>query len=284
MDTKELIAKGEIKPDPELGQYFTVNPRIVQDLLEAAGISEEDRVLEIGAGTGIITEALCQKACSVIAFEVDKQFEPFLLSLMRKYKNLEVCFENIRKAKLPTGYNKVVGNIPYHISEVLLWTLRLEPVELMAFVTGLKFAKTLTAEFGDKEFTEVSVIFSSRFDISIEKVYEKVDFYLPAPVRSALIKLVFVEKKSLLSDPPRFILRDIWDHKKGKLKNALVEAFIHYAEDKTGQKTALTKNRARELVGQLEISGEKLEHVVDGANTFEIVGKLQKFDFERIIK
>jgi len=63
-----------------------------------------------------------------------------------------------------------------------------------------------------------------------------------------------------------------------------MRAFIHYAEDKTDRKTALTKNQARELVSQLEIPKEKLEHIVDGANTFEVVGKLQKFDFEKIAK
>lgn len=283
MEIKKLITAGRIKPNLKLGQYFTVKQPIVDDLLKTAVISKNDHVIEVGAGTGAITKALCQGAGIVTAFEIDKQFKPFLRRLAHRYKNLSLRLENIRQAKLPTDYNKkVVGAIPYHISEVLLWTFRLEPVELMAFVVGLKFAKTLTAKPTEKEFAEVTVIFGSRFDISLEKIYEKKDFYPPAPTKSALIKLAFIEKKDLLSDPPRFILRDIWDHKQRRLKNALMEAFISYSKEKSEQGITLSKNQARALVQDLKIPKQKLEHLVDGANTFEIVENLRNFDYSKL--
>ena len=91
----------------ELGQHLTVDKQILQDIVDAAAIDKDDIVIEIGSGTGVLTELLCEKTKKVIAYEVDHQFKFYLDKLCIKYQNLEVRFENIRRAKINFFYNKI---------------------------------------------------------------------------------------------------------------------------------------------------------------------------------
>lgn len=282
MDVKKLIKKGKIIPNPTMGQNFVVDRAVINSLISIAEINKNDRVIEVGAGIGILTEKLCQKVGFVYAYEIDEQFKPFLKKQTRKYRNLEICMENIRQARLPKNYSKVIGNIPYHIAEPLVWKFRLEPVQLMAFVMGVQFAKKLVAKIDDKEFCDVSVIFQARFDISIEQEIGKESFYPPAPVKSALVKMVPVSFTSLISDPPRFILRYIWDRKEMKLKNALMEAFIEYINQKSKGKSKLTKNQSRAVVASLSLPEKRLEAIVDSGDCVSVARKISSLDFGRL--
>lgn len=280
---KKLIEEGKTRPKTEIGQHFTVDQEVIDDLIRSAQIKKKDRIVEVGAGSGILTERFCQKAGFVYAYEIDKQFKPFLTKLAQKYPNLDVRIENICQAELSYDYNKVVGNIPFHISEVLLWTFRIEPVELMAFVMPLPFAQKLVAKPKDEKFTEISVIFSARFNISIEKIYEKESFYPLPPVKSALVKMSYVNIKNFVSNPPRYIFRYIWDHKTAKLKNALTEALVNFVIDKTKGKKRLTKNQARKFVDSLKIEQERLGSIVDGSETHQIAEKIYGFDYSKLL-
>lgn len=260
---------------PELGQHLTVNNEVLNEIINAAEINKNDIVIEIGAGTGFLTEKLCEKTKKVIAYEIDRQFESYLQRLKSKYPNLEIRFENVRRAKIDFPYNKVVGTIPYHIAEPLIWKFRLEPVEIMVFVVGEKFAHTLTKDFTkEKVHSDLPLIFQSRFKIKLLKIYPKNYFQPTPPVDSALIKFTSITKESLKNNFMRYIVRYLFDHKGSKLKNALREALINYW--KISKDQFLSKKRATEMIQRLNLPSLKLEHIVDGANVFEIINLVSK--------
>ena len=66
-------------PNPDLGQHFLENEKILSKFIETCNIKEKDKIIEIGAGTGIVTKALLEKnPAKILAFEIDRKFEPEL--------------------------------------------------------------------------------------------------------------------------------------------------------------------------------------------------------------
>ncbi|PIS21521.1 16S rRNA (adenine(1518)-N(6)/adenine(1519)-N(6))-dimethyltransferase, partial [candidate division WWE3 bacterium CG08_land_8_20_14_0_20_41_15] len=84
-----------MKPKKSLGQNFLVDNSIISEFLKVAGISKEDSVLEVGAGSGNITKELARKTKKVIAVEYDKDLLPTLTSNLSHLNNVEVLNENV---------------------------------------------------------------------------------------------------------------------------------------------------------------------------------------------
>ena len=77
-------------PKKSLGQNFLINPHIIDRIIDAARISEKDLVLEIGPGTGNLTEKLAKKAGQVIAIEKDNRLIEPLREKFKNFKNIEI--------------------------------------------------------------------------------------------------------------------------------------------------------------------------------------------------
>lgn len=109
------------KPKKSLGQNFLADEQVAKDLIEGASIKESDTVLEVGAGTGILTKFLAQRAKHVIAVEIDPDLVPQLKKNLRGFSNVEVINADILTLDIsqyqPT---KIVGSIPYQITSPLI--------------------------------------------------------------------------------------------------------------------------------------------------------------------
>lgn len=107
-------------PRKSLGQNFLTNPRIVEKILLEAAITDDELVLEVGPGFGILTEKLVQHARRVLAIEKDKKLFEFLQSKFAAVKNLElICADALTLAPPEEAY-VWVANIPYSITSPLL--------------------------------------------------------------------------------------------------------------------------------------------------------------------
>lgn len=111
----------------KFGQNFILDEDLLYDIVEGANINNTDTVVEIGAGAGTLTSALCDKAAKVFAFEIDSRLRPVLNEVLADKSNANVIYEDIMKvspAKLKeiTGGNfKVVANLPYYITSPVLF-------------------------------------------------------------------------------------------------------------------------------------------------------------------
>jgi 16S rRNA (adenine1518-N6/adenine1519-N6)-dimethyltransferase len=126
-----LLYDCRMKPKKLLGQHFLKSLEVVQKIVETAGVSEKDTILEVGPGRGVLTKALLERAGKVIAVEKDEQLRPFLENLFQKeikQGTLELVFGDIlqfakeepsREGSSFANY-KVVANIPYYITGELL--------------------------------------------------------------------------------------------------------------------------------------------------------------------
>jgi len=106
-------------PKKSLGQNFLTNPSIVKKIVQTAGVTKDDEVLEIGPGRGILTEELATSAKKITAIEIDSLLAQLL---KEKFSNTNVEIINTDALKFfPTQENyKIVANIPYYITSPLI--------------------------------------------------------------------------------------------------------------------------------------------------------------------
>lgn len=114
---KEIMAQYHLRPLKGLRQNFLIDQNVIEDLIEISNVKKDDKILEIGAGLGFITERLSREVKRVIAVEKDKNLYWLLKEKLNKYKNIEliqgdVLTMNINKMK---NY-KVVANLPFNIT------------------------------------------------------------------------------------------------------------------------------------------------------------------------
>ncbi len=163
-------------------QNFLTNAQLVEDLVNRSNISQNDTVIEIGAGEGIITKALVKKAGKVIAFELDNEFFRKLTQKFQNEKLLELKPENFLESELPTYPYKVFSNIPFNITSAIIKKLTLEnnaPMDSYLIVqkeAAMKFAGKPV----DLKNSQLSVILYPWFEFRLVYTFRSGDFF-PRP-------------------------------------------------------------------------------------------------------
>lgn len=114
-----------IKPDTNLGQHFLIDDDILQTIVDVAAVEEDDEVLEIGPGIGVLTRELLQRADHVTAIELDRRLIPLLETFTKGIRHdrpdaLAIIQGNALSVPFPAVPYKIVANIPYHITSPLL--------------------------------------------------------------------------------------------------------------------------------------------------------------------
>jgi 16S rRNA (adenine1518-N6/adenine1519-N6)-dimethyltransferase len=164
LSARRLLTKLGIRPRKGLGQNFLVSEGLLQRIIAAAEIGEEDVVLEIGAGLGTMTLGLAQRAGRVIALELDERLIPVLHQVLAPYPHVEIVQGDILTIEpadfIPTAY-KVVANLPYYITSAILRHLleaRRKP-SLIVVTVQREVAQRLVAGPGKMSLLAVSVQF-----------------------------------------------------------------------------------------------------------------------------
>jgi 16S rRNA (adenine1518-N6/adenine1519-N6)-dimethyltransferase len=129
--TIEIIKKYEFAFQKKFGQNFLIDTHVLEKIIDSAGVTKEDCVLEIGPGIGTMTQYLAEEAGHVIAVEIDTKLIPILNETLADYDNVTIINEDILKVdinQLTQTYNegrpiKVVANLPYYITTPIIMGL-----------------------------------------------------------------------------------------------------------------------------------------------------------------
>ncbi|MBK5109595.1 MAG: ribosomal RNA small subunit methyltransferase A, partial [Anaerolineales bacterium] len=193
LDIPRLIKEYGLKPDKGLGQNFLIDPHYLSSVADAGEISDQDTVLEIGAGIGNLTRFLVTRAKRVVAVEIDADLIPVLIEVTRKYSNIEIIqgdilgFEIEELIASPTFL--VIANIPYYITSKIirhLMTSKMKPQRVILTIQK-EVADRICTPDGKSSLLSLSVrVFG---DPSIVTKIPAGAFY-PAPkVDSAIVRI-----------------------------------------------------------------------------------------------
>ncbi len=230
MNPKSLLDFYQVHPKKSLGQNFVQDVHALEKIVAAAELSPDDTVLEIGPGTGALTEQLAQVAGRVIAVELDKRFEPILSRALGYLPNVELVFGDILTTNVPAlvgaGDYVVVANVPYYITSAILRTLLENPQRPRRLVLTMQqeVAERLVAQPNDMSLLAVSVQFYARVQI-VTRLNAAI-FYPRPDVDSAVVRLDSYDQPPVdIPDEPTFfrIVKAGFSQKRKQLKNSLGE-------------------------------------------------------------
>ena len=96
-ETIQVLQKHDFHFQKKFGQNFLIDPHVLDKIIEAAEVTKDDFVLEIGPGIGTMTQYLCEAARQVLAVEIDNNLIPILQETLSPYDNVEILHGDILK-------------------------------------------------------------------------------------------------------------------------------------------------------------------------------------------
>ncbi|MBO7621858.1 MAG: ribosomal RNA small subunit methyltransferase A [Victivallales bacterium] len=214
MNKSELLAlleRLEIHPSRRLGQNFLIDPNMLDSLVRSAGVVEGDTVLEIGPGTGTLTERMLAAGARVQAIELDHRLAGYLRD--ERFKD-DKAFSLLEADACRTDLDSLMGqapfrcvaNLPYSCSSQLLASLTSmanQPQDIHVLLQK-EMADRLTAKAGTKEYGVLTVRLGLLYEISTVKTIPKNVFFPPPEVVSAFVRMRLRPKR-----PPRDVMASV---------------------------------------------------------------------------
>ena len=172
-------------------QNFLRSPAIVKRLLSRAAITQHDVVYDIGAGSGVVTDALAGVAGSVVAVEIDPRMAAKLRQNVSAHKNVVVYQADFMSLPLPHTPYKVFANIPFSLSSQIVHRLMdaAYPPTAIYLIVQEQFARKLLPD--NKGYTnQLGVIMGGQWAVRIVQRLQPSDFYPRPNVPTVLLEIV----------------------------------------------------------------------------------------------
>ena len=177
-----------VRPREEHGQNFLMTRDVLLRSCEYAELSREDAVLEVGPGIGNLTALLAERAGSVCAIEIDRQFEPALSRLQARHANLRLLWGDALGLDFPP-FSKFVSNLPYKPALPLIMKLLEHDFKLAVVVIQQRLARRLAARPGQEGYSRISVTLQRVASPRVLEVIKPHHFVPPPAVDSAMLRL-----------------------------------------------------------------------------------------------
>ena len=233
-NTIDIIQKYDFVFQKRFGQNFLVDTHVLDKIIQAAGLTKEDMVLEIGPGIGTMTQYLAENAGRVMAVEIDSNLIPILEETLKDYDNVTVINEDILKVDvkaLAEEYNggrpiKVVANLPYYITTPIIMGLfeSRVPIENITVMVQKEVAERMQAGPGTKNYGALSLAVQYYAEPYIVANVPP-NCFIPRPsVGSAVIRLTRHEKMPVEVKDEKLmfaLIRASFNQRRKTLQNSL---------------------------------------------------------------
>lgn len=214
---KKQLGRRTSRRRRRLGQHFLTNPRLADKIVSLAGVTNQDTVLEIGPGKGILTEALLKTGCQVITVEKDASLANSLQSKYAENDRVQIYSADFLNIDLPKllasdasritlheSRAKVVANLPYSIATEIIFRLidSREYFSELYVMVQREVAQRLVAKPGKKDYGILSVLTQLYSESRILLKVPPGAFSPPPKVDSAVVAMK-------LSQQPRVDVKDV---------------------------------------------------------------------------
>lgn len=209
-ETIAVLQKYGFRFQKKFGQNFLIDTHVLDKILAAAEITEEDFVIEIGPGIGTLTQYLAYAAGEVCAVEIDRNLIPILEDTLADWDNVTVLNQDILKLDLAAlisekgkgKHVKVVANLPYYITTPIIMNLfeRHIPVESITVMVQKEVADRMKAGPGSKDYGALSLAVQYYAEPYLAANVPP-NCFIPRPqVGSAVIRLTRRKEKPAVAD------------------------------------------------------------------------------------
>jgi 16S rRNA (adenine1518-N6/adenine1519-N6)-dimethyltransferase len=256
-NTAEVLQKYQFRMQKKYGQNFLIDTNILHKIVEAAQITKEDCVLEIGPGIGTMTQHLAEAAGRVIAVEIDKELIPILEETLAPYGNITLLHADILKVDLQKlseeqGIDrpfKVVANLPYYITTPIIMELFEShvPLESITVMVQSEVADRMQVGPGTKDYGALSlaVQYFAKPEVMVRV---PASCFMPRPnVDSTVIRLTRHDNPPVEVEDEAYlfaIVRASFNQRRKTLVNGLVNA----------GNLGVSKEQVEDVLGQMGLS------------------------------
>jgi len=236
-----------IRPQTRFGQNFLIDLNLVQVLLTAAELGPDDVVLEVGTGTGSLTEQMAKSAGAVVTVEVDRQLYRLASEQMHELGNVTMLLCDVLKSKnrlnpevleavgeqlraAPGRRLKLVANLPYNVATPIMTNLLAleDPPHSMTVTIQKELADRMTAGPGSKDYGALSIWMRSQCQVEIVRIMPPEVFWPRPKVHSAIIRVTVAPAlRGRIPDLDFFhtFVRSMFFHRRKFLRSELLSAF-----------------------------------------------------------
>jgi 16S rRNA (adenine1518-N6/adenine1519-N6)-dimethyltransferase len=211
---QELLAGAGVSPNRRLGQHFLVDLNLMRLLVDSAQMERRDVVLEVGAGTGSLTEALAEQAGHIVTVEMDRTLAGIAQSRLAGAANVELINADVLSGKgtlapavveavtqaraRRAGRLLLVANLPYDVASPVMINLVKGPLtaDAMTVTVQKEVARRMTATPGSRDYGTLSIYLGATGTVEMLRVLKPSVFWPPPGVESALVRYVRDERKS----------------------------------------------------------------------------------------
>jgi len=217
MQTKQqiqrLLASAGVEPNKRLGQHYLIDLNLMRLLIDSADIKRNDVVLEVGCGTGSLTEAIAERAGSCIAVELDEATAAIARRQLADASNVEIVCTDILQSKHTispevrnvldkhrkscSGRVLLVANLPYNVASSVMVNLitTVTTVDGMYVTVQKEVAQRMTAPPGSAEYGTLSIFLSATGQVKMIRVLKPTVFWPQPQVSSAMVGYLRSEQK-----------------------------------------------------------------------------------------
>mgnify|MGYP001136240275 FL=1 len=235
-DTKFIMDKYHITANKNLGQNFLIDDDTVSGIVDAANVSKDDLIIEIGPGLGTLTKELLDRAGKVICIELDKRMIEILNDRFSMYDNFKVLNDDVLKVNLKeliekekVKTTKIVANLPYYITTPIIMKLLEErlDIETITVMIQKEVADRLVTKPGTGD--TGAITYAIHYYTNPKRVLEVPNTaFIPEPkVNSTVINLeVLKEPKVAVKDEKKLfeVIKTAFMQKRKTLLNALANS------------------------------------------------------------
>lgn len=172
-------------------QYFLRSPRLIKELIGHSTITKHDFVLDIGAGSGVISSVLAGRCAKVLAVEYEPRMANKLRANLSKFSNVTVHEGDFLTMDLPLEPYKIFANIPFHLSSPILRKLTQadNPPAAIYLVVQKQFANKLLSD-SDRFTGQLGMMVGPEFTVRIRKRLQRTDFWPHPAVDTVMVELI----------------------------------------------------------------------------------------------
>lgn len=233
MNISEDLKKEKFRFKKQFGQNFISDDHLLAKIVEAAEITPEDVVIEIGPGAATLTAALAEKAAQVIAIEIDKDLFPIIERRMAGYSNFELVAGDAMKvdfdalaAKYGAKRYKVVANLPYYITTPIVMRFLEDGfrVSELVIMVQQEVADRFLANPGTKAYGAITAAINYYGSVSRAFNVPRTMFTPRPEVDSSIVKIKCYESKPYQAADEKMLRRVIkaaFGQRRKTLNNAL---------------------------------------------------------------
>lgn len=186
-----------------LGQNFIADNRVIEEIIEGSHVGEDDLVIEIGPGIGVLTDAAAEVAARVVAIEIDDKLIPILEKTLAHRDNVRIIHSDVLKVDLNgvireeraagsfTGNVRIMGNLPYYITTPIVMGLLEQGVRADSITVMMQkeVADRIVSAPGSKSYGALSVAVQYYCDVTLVTNVSR-NVFVPRPkVDSAVLRL-----------------------------------------------------------------------------------------------